>query len=125
MKRTLIYDSDCGFCTRSAEWLARTGSCHIEPWQGVRDLAGLGLTEKMVMTASYWVDDGQVTASAEASIANALIARGGYWRFAGRFILVPGVRQLAAPVYKLIAKNRHAMPGGTNACQIPQKYHHG
>lgn len=119
LQRTLIYDADCGFCTRSAKWLARGGSVKIKPWQGIRDLEALGLTESMVETAAYWADGGEVQAAAEEAIASALIAKGSGWQIAGRFILLPGVRQLAKPVYKLIAKNRHAMPGGTDTCRLP------
>jgi predicted DCC family thiol-disulfide oxidoreductase YuxK len=117
LERTLIYDADCGFCTRSANWLAKTGKVSIKPWQGIRDLEALGLTEEMVETAAYWADGGEVRAAAESAIARALIARGRGWSIAGRFILA--VRPLAAPVYKVIAKNRHAMPGGTDACRLP------
>ena len=117
LERTLIYDADCGFCTRSAKWLAKTGKVNINPWQGIRDLGALGLTEEMVETAAYWADGGEVRSSAESAIARALIARGPGWGVAGRFILA--VRPVASPVYKLIAKNRHAMPGGTDACRLP------
>lgn len=121
LERTLIYDADCGFCTRSAKWLAKRGAVSIQPWQGIRDLKSIGLTEQMVEAAAYWADGGEVRASAEAAIANALIARGTGWQIAGKFILLPGIRQPASAVYKLIAKNRHAMPGGTEACRLPQE----
>lgn len=77
LSRTLIYDADCGFCTRSAKWLARTGNVNIKPWQGIQDLEALGLTKEMVETAAYWADGGEVRAGAEAAIAEALIAKGG------------------------------------------------
>lgn len=118
LQRTLIYDADCGFCTRSAKWLASSGNVNIKPWQGIRDLEALGLTEEMVETAAYWADGGTVSAGAEAAIAQALIARGKGWQVAGQIILLPGVRFAASRVYKLIAKNRHAMPGGTDACRL-------
>lgn len=120
LSRTLIYDADCGFCTRSAQWLAREGSINIKPWQGFRDLDALGLTEEMVTTAAYWADEGKVTAGAEAAIASALVAKGGGWQAAGHLIMLPGVRRIASSVYKSIARNRHAMPGGTNACKLPR-----
>ena len=119
LERTLIYDADCGFCTRSAKWLARGGNVNIKPWQGIRDLEAIGLTEEMVETAAYWADGGSVKAGAESAIAHALMAKGKGWGIAGRIILLPGIRHAAAPVYKVIAKNRHAMPGGTDACRLP------
>ncbi|MFE4080510.1 thiol-disulfide oxidoreductase DCC family protein [Paenarthrobacter sp. YIM B13468] len=119
LERTLIYDADCGFCTRSAKWLAGEGKVSIKSWQSIRDLEALGLTEEMVEAAAYWADDGVVTAGAESAIAQALITKGSGWQLAGRFILLPGVHFVAARVYKVIAKNRHAMPGGTDACRLP------
>ncbi|WP_285240044.1 DUF393 domain-containing protein [Pseudarthrobacter sp. MEB009] len=119
LERTLIYDADCGFCTRSAKWLARGGQVNIKPWQGIRDLDALGLTEEMVETAAYWADSGSIRAGAEAAIAQALIAKGSGWPLLGKVILLPGVRFIASRVYKVIAKNRHAMPGGTDACRLP------
>lgn len=116
--RTLIYDADCGFCTRSAKWLARGGNVNIKPWQGIKNLESLGLTEDMVETAAYWADGGPAAAAAEEAIARALIAKGGAWPVAGHVILLPGLRLVASKVYKLIARNRHAMPGGTDACRI-------
>ena len=41
----VIYDADCGFCTRSAEFLGRRSACEISPWQSL-DLAAVGLTER-------------------------------------------------------------------------------
>lgn len=114
----LVYDADCGFCTRSAKWLARSQRVHIKPWQAL-DLEQHGLTEEMVTEAAYWYDNGSLQAG-EAAIAQALIARGGVWQIPGRVILLPGIRFVASRVYKVIARNRHAMPGGTNACKLPQ-----
>lgn len=91
----------------------------IKPWQGISHLEALGLDEEKVTTAAYWYDDGKVTARAEAAIASALIARGHVWKLAGYSILA--LRPFSALAYKYIALNRHAMPGGTNACKIPVK----
>ncbi|WP_104117867.1 thiol-disulfide oxidoreductase DCC family protein [Arthrobacter sp. B1805] len=116
--RTFIYDADCGFCTRSAKWLASNGRVSIKPWQGIPDLEAVGLNEMMVTEAAFWLADGKVSARGEAAIARALISRGNVWAIAGRIILLPVIRQLAAFAYTHIAANRHRMPGGTNACKI-------
>jgi predicted DCC family thiol-disulfide oxidoreductase YuxK len=39
------------------------------------------------------------------------------WRIAGRILLLPGISWMAAHTYRLIATNRHRLPGGTPACQ--------
>lgn len=119
LQRTLIYDADCGFCTRSAMWISRGNRVNIKPWQGIHDLDGLGLTVDMVNNAAYWADKGQIRAAGESAIAHALIARSWIWKPLGYFILA--VRPLSGIVYRYIAKNRHAMPGGTSACKLPPR----
>lgn len=116
--RVLIYDADCGFCTRSARWLAQGQDWQAVPWQAV-DLASLGLTEQMVSTAAYWTDDGVVTAAGPRAISAALRSHRGWRRAAGVLIDLRPVRPLARAVYRVVATNRHAMPGGTDACRLP------
>ena len=117
--RTLIYDADCGFCTRSARWLVDGQAWDAVPWQGLDDLAALGLTEDMVSTAAYWTDGGVVTGAGPTAIASALKTHGGWRRAVGAVIDLPPVRPLARAVYGVVARNRHAMPGGTDACRLP------
>ncbi|WP_157180100.1 MULTISPECIES: thiol-disulfide oxidoreductase DCC family protein [unclassified Rhodococcus (in: high G+C Gram-positive bacteria)] len=117
---TLIFDADCGFCTRSASWLQRSEAFDLQAGQFVDDLAVLGLNEVMVSEAAHWCENGFLVASGSDAIGHALIARGGPCKVLGHFTLFPAVRPLAAAVYKVIAKNRHKMPGGTTACRIPQ-----
>ncbi|WP_160291638.1 thiol-disulfide oxidoreductase DCC family protein [Kocuria rosea] len=120
MNKTLVYDSDCGFCTVSAQWLAKNDRVNIKAWQVITNLDKFGLTEEMVTTAAYWIDGDDPVAHGDAAIAKALIQRGKPWRFAGQFILLPFIKPIAATIYKIIARNRHAMPGGTNACRLPR-----
>lgn len=117
--RTLIYDADCGFCTRSARWLSAGQDWSPTPWQ-VTDLAALGLDEDMVTTAAYWVDGGTVRAAGAGAIAAALRTRTGWARLAGLLIDSGPVRPLARAVYGVVARNRHQMPGGSNACRLPE-----
>ena len=121
MSRALIYDADCGFCTRSAHWIAARGNVEIRSWQSLPDLAEFRLTEQMVTEAAYWVTGGGALAVGADAIVRSLIARGGAWKSVGWFILFPPVNWVAKPVYRVIARNRHAMPGGTAACKIPQQ----
>ena len=48
----------------------------------------------------------------------ALIAIGGFWTVVGRVLLLPPVRTLAAPLYRLIARYRHRSTGGSAACHV-------
>jgi predicted DCC family thiol-disulfide oxidoreductase YuxK len=118
----LVYDGDCAFCTSSARLLGRIGpAAEIVAWQ-LGDLPGLGLTEAKAAAAVQWVEiDGTVRCGHEA-IAAALRSAGGIWALAGRALLLPGVSPLAALAYRLIAGNRHRLPGGTPACAVgPQE----
>jgi predicted DCC family thiol-disulfide oxidoreductase YuxK len=116
----LIYDADCGFCTRTANWLAARGTVAIRPWQAVADLGELGLDEQLVTEAAYWVEDGRPAGRGAVAIGRALIARGGVSWPLGRLILSRPVAPLAARIYALVARYRFALPGGTGACRLPQ-----
>lgn len=120
MSDILIYDADCGFCTSSARWYASVAgdSARIAPWQSL-DLAALGLTEATASTAVQWHANGRNWSGADAC-AQAMKAVPGPWRFAGVLLGMPGVIHLARLVYPVIAKNRHRLPGATDACKLPQ-----
>lgn len=114
---TLVYDADCGFCTRSATWLAGRGTVRVDPWQG-RDLAALGLTEEDVSSRAYWVDGETVVAGGAEAISHALTARGGLWGPSGRLLRTRLVAPVAARSYRTIARHRHRLPGGDGSCRL-------
>jgi len=113
----LLFDGDCAFCTSSVRVLQRIGpEAEIVAWQ-LTDLAELGVTEQQASDALQWVEvDGTVCSGHEA-IAAALGTTGGIWRTAGRILLLPGISGVAARIYRLVADNRHRLPGGTPACE--------
>ena len=120
----LIFDGDCAFCTSSAEWLARRlhrpvgPNVRLVPWQ-FSDLAALGTTADRARREALWVaTDGTIHGGA-AAFAAWLKFRGGPYAVVGFAIDLPLVRSLAAAVYRVIAKNRHRMPGGSPACALP------
>jgi predicted DCC family thiol-disulfide oxidoreductase YuxK len=112
----LVYDGDCAFCTSSVRLLEKIGpGATIVAWQHT-DLDALGLTEEEASAAVQWVEaDGTVRSGHEAIAATLKSARGG-WKIIGRVILLPGISRLAARLYRLVADNRHRLPGGTPAC---------
>jgi predicted DCC family thiol-disulfide oxidoreductase YuxK len=114
----LVFDGDCGFCTTSANWLAKGSHVDVVPWQFL-DLDSVGLTVDQVSTAVWWLSDDRPVEHSSRAIGLALRARGGVWSWAGWALLVPAVRPVADLVYRLVARNRHRMPGGTPACRIP------
>ena len=119
----LIFDGDCGFCTSSADWLGRRlnrplgPNARLVPWQ-FTDLAALGTTTQRAQREVLWVStDGTIRGGA-AAFAAWLKFRGGPYAVAGRAMDLPIVRKLAASVYRVIAQNRHRMPGGSPACAL-------
>ena len=115
----LIFDGDCGFCTTSAGWIERRlpADVRVAPWQ-ILDLDDYDLTEADVTPAAYWVDDDGVAHRGHVGIGKSLIAAGGVWTVPGQLIVRPPVSWFAKPIYGWIAKNRHRMPGATDACRV-------
>jgi predicted DCC family thiol-disulfide oxidoreductase YuxK len=116
----LIYDGDCGFCTETAAWcrarLARP--VDVQPWQAL-DLAALGLTERDVTTAAYWIDAEGRAHRGHAAAGRALRAMRRPWPVVGALLLTPPFSLGARALYALVARNRHRLPGSTDACRLP------
>jgi predicted DCC family thiol-disulfide oxidoreductase YuxK len=107
---TLVYDGDCGFCTRCAKWIAgHARDLDVVPWRSA-DLSALGLTEQQVREAAWW-KDGDETAGGEAAVARSLMACGRGYAVLGRVILLPGVRRISAVAYRWVARHRGRLPG--------------
>jgi predicted DCC family thiol-disulfide oxidoreductase YuxK len=114
-----VYDGDCGFCTRSVTWIY----ARVEPRPPAvpyqrADLAGLGVTEERARHEVLWIGaDGTVHGGVRAF--GRLLASGRRrWWPAGAALRFPLITWLAHPVYRLVARNRYRLPGGTGACRI-------
>jgi len=119
----LIYDGDCGICTRLARFTTgrlrrRESDFTVAAWQ-LLDLDDYGLTWQECDAAAQWVaGDGSIH-SGENAIARTLLACRLPLRPLGALMLVPGVNALAAFVYRWVSANRHRLPGGNPACSLP------
>ena len=119
---TLIYDGDCGFCTTSANWVARrwTGTDPPEavPWQQLSEdhVVALQLSDDDLARSAWWSDGARLEGGFRA-VARALMATRGPWAAVGRILLVPPVSWVAAPGYRLVARYRYRLPGGPPACR--------
>jgi len=88
------------------------------PWQ-FTDLEALGTTAERASREVLWVaTSGRISGGAEAFAAWLRFA-GQPYRALGTAMDWPVVRQLAAAVYRLVARNRQRMPGGSPACALP------
>jgi predicted DCC family thiol-disulfide oxidoreductase YuxK len=119
---TLVFDGDCGFCTVSVTWLFR--QVRPDGVEAVRyqsyDLAGAGLTAERARYEVLWVPGGggEVLGGARAIARLLRAAERPYWRGVGRVLDMFPVSWLAKRVYRVVARNRQRMPGGTEACAI-------
>ncbi|MBM7492338.1 putative DCC family thiol-disulfide oxidoreductase YuxK [Micromonospora luteifusca] len=119
---TFVYDGDCAFCTRCAEFIESRipTAARVVPWQ-FTDLDALGLTAAECEEAVQWVGADGSRAAGPDAIAKLLAASGPIWRVAGGGLRFAPVRAAAWPVYRWVARNRHRLPGGTAACALPQE----
>ena len=116
----VLYDADCGFCTTSARAMT-TGwflaEADARSFQSV-DLDSLGLTVDKCAEKLHVVDGTRVFTGGQAVAV--ILRRSRFpWPMVGWFIALPGVRVLIEWVYGLVARNRHRLPGGSAACEMP------
>jgi predicted DCC family thiol-disulfide oxidoreductase YuxK len=114
----LLFDGDCAFCTSCARLVERriAPDAAVVAWQ-FADLEALGVTEKEASDAVQWVDADGTVRSGHQAVAALLRASGPLWRPVGRFLVLPGISPLAAIGYRVVAANRHRLPGGRPACK--------
>lgn len=115
----LVFDGDCAFCTSCVRLVEkRIGpDAEIVAWQ-LADLAELGVSEEQAAAAVQWVETDGTVRSGHEAIAAMLGSSGPIWRIAGRILLLPGISWAVAQAYRLVATNRHRLPGGTPACEL-------
>jgi predicted DCC family thiol-disulfide oxidoreductase YuxK len=115
-----LYDGDCSFCTTCAHFIERRirTEADVLPWQHT-DLDALGLTQEAAEAAVMWIEPGLVRAGPDA-IAVLLRRAQWYWRPPGWALSLKPVSWIAWPIYRLVSRNRHRLPGGTPACSLPQ-----
>jgi predicted DCC family thiol-disulfide oxidoreductase YuxK len=120
VRNTVIYDGDCGMCTRLAGFVRR----RLRPDAEVRasqelELGRYGVTEAECAEALQYVTAGGRVYAAQDAVARLLLAARPWWRPAGLVLLLPGVNALAGVVYRWVARNRYRLPGASDACAVP------
>lgn len=117
----MLNDADCGFCMRTARLVPRLGVNIEQATVQGSDLAALGVdAERAVMEMPYVHPDGQVDYGHRAWAA---ILRTGPrpWRGVGWLMTTRLLDPVAVRVYHWVAHNRHRLPGGTAACEVPKR----
>lgn len=120
MSPTFVFDGDCAFCTTCANFIDRwvPTRAKVSAWQRT-DLGPLGLTRQQCLDAVQWVQSGGPTLAGPEAIGALLRSSNALWKPLGWLLAVPPVRVAAWPLYRLVARNRHRLPGGTAACAMP------
>ena len=112
----LVFDGDCGFCTRCVGWLRRLDRherVDIRPFQAPGVPASIGASAQECQDAVQWLGpDGRRRAGADAVNA-ALSLLCGTRFFAGLYRPTAGLQEAA---YQWIAANRFRFPGVTPHC---------
>jgi len=116
-----LFDGDCAFCSSCARFIERRipTSATVAAWQ-LTDLAALGVAPAEAEAAVQWVDPDGTVVGGPAAIARLLTDAGSLWRPLGWLLDHPPGRWVGGPLYRLVARNRHRLPGGTAACALPQ-----
>lgn len=114
----LIFDGQCGFCTRTVEWVLPRLRQPLRalPYQAI-DLSPYGLTEEDASRAAWWIGPDGEKRRGHLAVAYALIACRMPWPVLGWLLRIPPVRWLGAAGYHVVARNRRRLPGTTPACR--------
>lgn len=115
----LIFDGDCGFCTRAVTLIFARLRPRAEAvrYQSV-DLASLGTTPERARYEVLWSVPGEEPAGGVRAFARLLRTCDRPWPAVGTLLGTAPFRWVAHVVYRLIANNRHRLPGGTEACAL-------
>jgi predicted DCC family thiol-disulfide oxidoreductase YuxK len=117
----LVFDGDCAFCTSAVHRLETVlpRFPRAMPWQWL-DLDEYGLSHEDVARFVWVVTPSHQYAGHLALSALLRMQRTFPWRLAGWLLATPPFSWAAAIGYRLIAANRHRLPGGTPACAVPR-----
>jgi predicted DCC family thiol-disulfide oxidoreductase YuxK len=115
----IVYDGDCAFCTH---WVKR-----LQNWLPVFPTAtasqqlaldSLGLSLQDVTDYAWYITPTHHYAGHLAASALLRIQPRWWLRFLGHLIATPPFSVLASVSYRLVAKNRGKLPGGTPRCDV-------
>lgn len=120
-KTVLIFDGDCGFCTSTANWIVKHSKISVTavPYQWAK-LEESGLTAKQASAEVQLVSDGSIFSGHYCMAKLLKLQPNILVRSVGKLMTAPGINSMSALVYKWIAANRHKLPGGTPACEMPR-----
>jgi predicted DCC family thiol-disulfide oxidoreductase YuxK len=122
-KGWLFFDAECGFCTRTARWIApvlgRRGMA-VAPLQDPRVGALLGISREVLLRElRFLLSDGKQYGGANAVVA---VARQIWWaRPLVWFAKLPGAMKLLHAGYRWVAAQRSCAATNHTECTVARK----
>jgi predicted DCC family thiol-disulfide oxidoreductase YuxK len=122
-KGWLFFDAECGFCTRTARWIApilsRRGMA-VAPLQDPRVGALLGMNREVLLRELRFLHyDGKQYGGADAVVA---VAREIWWAHPlVWFANLPGAMSLLHSGYRWVATQRSCAAVNSTGCDVPRK----
>ena len=115
----VIYDGDCAFCSSAARFAQQqvAPSLSYSPYQ-FTVLAKYGITTEQALSSLKFVTNSGEVLSAHLAVSQIMRNGNKFWKLLGILVDLPIIRLLAALGYKLTAKYRHKLPGGTPTCKM-------
>lgn len=115
----VLYDGDCAFCS-SAVRFAQKYIAHQIQFAAFQqtELNKYGLSTTRCQESLKFINHAGEIYSAQDAIAELLISAKRGWKLIGIALKLPGINFIAALGYKLVAANRHRLPGGTPTCKL-------
>ncbi len=122
----MVYDGDCGFCTRPVRFVLNRDQKRLLCFASREGVAGKGVRarhpELQEVESLLWVDrvNGveRVLTHSDAVLAVAAYLGGIYGVLATLGGLVP--RAIRNPAYQMVAKVRRRLMGGASSCMLPR-----
>ena len=119
----LLYDGDCSFCSTTIRFLERSLKSHptMIPFQ-FTELKPFGLTEEECSAEIKFVNRNGEIFGGSVAFAELFKESAGLFKPLGHLMTIPLISFLGKIIYKRVAANRHSLPGGTAACQMPANH---
>jgi predicted DCC family thiol-disulfide oxidoreductase YuxK len=115
----LLYDADCGFCTRVSRLIPLFRlPVQVSSIQSV-DLVALGVSPDRARVEMPLVRADGSVAYGHQAVAGALATGALPLRLIARLMSLPPFDRVFKRAYSLLARHRHQLPGGTAACVLP------
>ena len=114
----MLYDADCGFCTRTALRVPSLGvDVDIAAIQET-DLAAVGVDADRAVREMPFVGADGVVAYGHRAWAGVLLTGPAPVRWVGRALGSRASAPVASRLYRWIAEHRSSLPGGTATCAL-------